>query len=74
MFEGPAERVCIQVRDDSMTLTPEQLAQAWTPYYQGENTLPVKCLGWAWDWRLLRQLSGGLVGHVGSLIGPSGLA
>jgi two-component system, cell cycle response regulator len=31
------ETICIQVRDDGVTLTPEQLAQAWTPYYQGEK-------------------------------------
>ena len=36
-FEEHAEMVCIQVRDDGVTLTPEQLAQAWTPYYQGEK-------------------------------------
>jgi two-component system cell cycle response regulator len=34
---GQAETVCIHVRDDGMTLSPEQLAQAWTPYYQGEK-------------------------------------
>ncbi|HEY3228653.1 MAG TPA: ATP-binding protein, partial [Roseiflexaceae bacterium] len=32
-----ARAVCIQVRDDGLTLAPEQLAQAWTPYYQGEK-------------------------------------
>jgi two-component system cell cycle response regulator len=37
VFEGHAETVCIQVRDDGLTLTPEQLDQAWTPYYQGEK-------------------------------------
>jgi K+-sensing histidine kinase KdpD len=37
VFEGQTETACIQVRDDGVTLTPEQLAQAWTPYYQGEK-------------------------------------
>ncbi len=32
-----ARAVCIQVRDDGVTLAAEQLAQAWTPYYQGEK-------------------------------------
>jgi K+-sensing histidine kinase KdpD len=35
--DGQAEMACIQVRDDGVTLTPEQLAQAWTPHYQGEK-------------------------------------
>jgi CheY-like chemotaxis protein len=29
--------VRIQVCDDGLTLSPEQLAQVWTPYYQGEK-------------------------------------
>jgi two-component system cell cycle response regulator len=32
-----ARAVCIQVGDDGVTLAAEQLAQAWTPYYQGEK-------------------------------------
>lgn len=27
----------IQVRDDGRTLSPDQLAQVWTPYYQGDT-------------------------------------
>jgi two-component system cell cycle response regulator len=37
VFGGQGETACIQVRDDGLTLMPEQLAQAWTPYYQGEK-------------------------------------
>jgi two-component system cell cycle response regulator len=37
VFDEQAEMACIQVRDDGLTLTPDQLAQAWTPYYQGEK-------------------------------------
>lgn len=29
--------ISLQVADDGLTLTPEQLAQVWTPYYQGEK-------------------------------------
>jgi K+-sensing histidine kinase KdpD len=29
--------VLIQVKDDGLTLSPEQLAQIWIPYYQGEK-------------------------------------
>lgn len=31
------DRAEIQVADDGLTLSPEQLAQVWTPYYQGEK-------------------------------------
>ncbi len=31
------KEISIQVRDDGLTLSPEQLAQVWTPYYQGEK-------------------------------------
>lgn len=31
------QMVCIQVYDDGKNLTSEQLAQAWTPYYQAEK-------------------------------------
>ena len=37
MFDGHGETACVQVRDDGVTLTPEQITQAWTPYYQGEK-------------------------------------
>jgi two-component system cell cycle response regulator len=31
------EQVSIQIRDDGLTLAPDQLAQVWTPYYQGDK-------------------------------------
>jgi len=31
------EEISIRVCDDGLTLSPEQLAQVWTPYYQGEK-------------------------------------
>ncbi len=31
------QQVCIQISDDGSTPSPEQLAQVWTPYYQGER-------------------------------------
>ncbi|MBN1874672.1 MAG: hypothetical protein JXA33_10615 [Anaerolineae bacterium] len=35
---GPdPHQLCIQVRDDGLTLSPEQLSRMWTPYYQGEK-------------------------------------
>jgi signal transduction histidine kinase len=30
-------QVSIQIRDDGLTLSPEQLARVWTPYYQGDK-------------------------------------
>jgi K+-sensing histidine kinase KdpD len=29
--------ICLQVCDDGLTLSPEQLAQVWTPYYLAEK-------------------------------------
>lgn len=34
---GDNQAISIKVSDDGLTLSPEQLAQAWTPYYQGEK-------------------------------------
>ncbi|NJN92637.1 MAG: response regulator [Anaerolineales bacterium] len=31
------QAISIKVTDDGLTLSPEQLAQVWTPYYQGEK-------------------------------------
>jgi CheY-like chemotaxis protein len=30
-------RVSLKIADDGLTLSPDQLAQVWTPYYQGEK-------------------------------------
>jgi two-component system, cell cycle response regulator len=35
-YEGFGE-VTIQISDDGLTLSPEQLERVWTPYYQGEK-------------------------------------
>ena len=32
-----SKQIRIQLADDGLTLLPEQLAQVWTPYYQGEK-------------------------------------
>ncbi len=32
-----ADRITWQIGDDGLTLSPEQLEQIWTPYYQGEK-------------------------------------
>lgn len=32
-----SQQVNIQIRDNGLTLSPEQLAQVWLPYYQGEK-------------------------------------
>lgn len=34
---APDGRVALRVTDDGLTLTPEQLAHVWTPYYQAEK-------------------------------------
>jgi two-component system, cell cycle response regulator len=37
IFESNAREVTIWVGDDGINLTPDQIAQAWTPYYQAEK-------------------------------------
>jgi K+-sensing histidine kinase KdpD len=32
-----AATVNLRIDDDGLTLSPEQLARAWSPYYQGEK-------------------------------------
>lgn len=32
-----AGQVTVHISDDGLTLSPEHLAQVWTPYYQGEK-------------------------------------
>jgi len=32
-----ADQVCLRISDDGVALSPEQLVQVWTPYYQGEK-------------------------------------
>ncbi len=36
-FRAGHEIVGIQIADNGLTLSPEQLTQVWTPYYQGEK-------------------------------------
>ncbi len=33
----PAPHIRLRIQDDGVTLSPEQLAQLWVPYYQGEK-------------------------------------
>ena len=42
-----SDQVCLRISDDGVALSPEQLVQAWTPYYQGEKifTGEVKGMG-----------------------------
>jgi two-component system, cell cycle response regulator len=37
MVSHASDNICLQVCDDGLTLSPEQLAQVWTPYYQAEK-------------------------------------
>lgn len=32
-----SNEACLKIGDDGLALSPEQLAQVWTPYYQGEK-------------------------------------
>lgn len=53
--------LCLRVADDGVNLSPEQLAQAWTPYYQGEKQFTGELAGMG----LGLTLVAGLVWSVG---------
>ena len=40
-----ATLVIVRISDDGLTLSPEQLARAWVPYYQGEKYFTGQVLG-----------------------------
>jgi two-component system cell cycle response regulator len=40
-----AREVYLQISDDGLTLSPEHLAQVWTPYYQAEKIFTGEVLG-----------------------------
>jgi two-component system cell cycle response regulator len=42
------KQVSIQIRDDGLTLSPEQLAWVWFPTIKATNALSAKWPGWAW--------------------------
>jgi len=45
VFQKDAQTVQIKVSDNGLTLSPEQLTQVWTPYYQGEKFFTGQAIG-----------------------------
>lgn len=43
--QAKADEVTIQIRDNGLTLSPEQLANMWIPYYQGEKHFTGETVG-----------------------------
>lgn len=37
LHKPDSSTICLRICDDGQTLSPEQLAEAWTPYYQAEK-------------------------------------
>ncbi|MFC1851925.1 response regulator [candidate division CSSED10-310 bacterium] len=54
-FSEP-EKVQIQICDDGVTLTPDQLARVWIPYYQGEKIFTGQIPGIGLGMSLVAQL------------------
>lgn len=58
-----SNRVGLWIGDDGMTLPPEQLAQAWTPYYQGEKSFTGEVSGMGLGLPLVAMLIWGIGGN-----------
>ncbi len=56
-----SKEVCLQICDDGLTLSPEQLANIWTPYYQGEKNFSGEIQGMG----LGLSMVGSLIWEVG---------
>lgn len=57
-----ASQVFLQVSDDGLTLSPEHLAQVWTPYYQAEKIFTGEVLGMGLGLTLVATLVWGVGG------------
>jgi two-component system cell cycle response regulator len=72
---GTNDTVIISVMDDGIPLSPEQLAQMWTPYYQADKYATGEIqgmgLGLAMVATMVREVGGGYHGY--NRIGKSGL-
>lgn len=65
VFASPlkSNRVGIWIGDNGLTLPQEQLAQAWTPYYQGEKMFTGEVSGMGLGLPLVAMLVWGVGGH-----------
>jgi len=60
-IEAKCDNICLKIRDDGIQLSPEQLANMWTPYYQGEKYFTGEAKGMG----LGMSMVGSLVWEVG---------
>ena len=61
-YENAGE-VTIQVNDDGLTLSPEQVAQVWMPYYQGEKYFTGQVEGMGLGLSLVASIVWSIGGH-----------
>lgn len=54
--------ICLQIKDDGQTLSPEQLARAWTPYYQGEKSFTGEVAGMGLGLSMVATITWGVGG------------
>ncbi|MEW5957320.1 MAG: response regulator [Chloroflexota bacterium] len=59
-----AKKVCLTAADDGLTLSPEQLIQAWMPYYQGEKDFTGEVTGMGLGLSMVASLVWGAGGTV----------
>ena len=63
VFLMKSQEVGVWVGDDGLTLSPEQLAQVWTPYYQGEKAFTGEISGMGLGLPMVASLIWGVGGR-----------
>jgi len=74
-YDEIAEEVTIQVSDDGLTLSPEQVAHIWMPYYQGEKYFTGQVEGMGLGLSLVASVVWSIGGHcrIYNRVGRPGL-
>lgn len=68
----PSDKISIQVVDDGLTLSPEQLDSIWTPYYQGEKFFTGEVSGMGLGLPMVASLVWSANGHCQAFNRPTG--
>ena len=75
IYNEAAEEVTVEISDDGLTLSPEQVAHIWMPYYQGEKYFTGQVEGMGLGLSLVASVVWSIGGHcrIYNRAGRSGL-